>query len=59
MNDITITISNYNGKEVTFMAPEDAKVDIMALESIGMDGEIEIIEAHVYLKGERIKKIEK
>ena len=49
MNDITVTINNYKGKNIIYTIPEDAYIDIWITRTADSDGNQTITNANIEL----------
>ena len=57
MKDIKITVENYDGRTLTYTAPQSAEVDVWTVSDY--DGEVErLIEVHINLEYKDIKEEE-
>lgn len=54
-NPITITIENYKGKKVTFIASPDATINLWKTKSVSGKDKGKLIETKIYLSDSDIK----
>lgn len=54
-NSITITINNYKGKKLTFIASSDATINIWKTKSVSGKDKGKLIEAKIYISDDEIE----